>query len=124
MDDDKSRRDEPKDPPPHEPGAEEGSGGSADVPPAVPSDDDSALGALSAGEARNRNDLVIVGYDATPEAVKAIQRGSALKADVAQQRLQHPQGRRGPLAPVGQVAELPPPERLGVPALVIVPQTV
>jgi ribose transport system substrate-binding protein len=47
--------------------------------------DDSALGALSAAEARNRNDLVIVGYDATPEAVKAIQRGSALKADVAQQ---------------------------------------
>ena len=28
---------------------------------------------------------VIVGYDAIPEAVKAIQRGSALKADVAQQ---------------------------------------
>lgn len=47
--------------------------------------DDSALGALSAAEARNRNDIVIVGYDATPEAVKAIQRGSALKADVAQQ---------------------------------------
>ena len=47
--------------------------------------DDSALGALSAAEARGRNDLVIVGYDATPEAVKAIQRGSSLKADVAQQ---------------------------------------
>ena len=47
--------------------------------------DDSALGALSASEARGRNDLVIVGYDATTEAVKAIQRGSALKADVAQQ---------------------------------------
>jgi ribose transport system substrate-binding protein len=47
--------------------------------------DDSALGALSAAEARGRNDLVIVGYDAIPEAVKAIQRGSALKADVAQQ---------------------------------------
>lgn len=47
--------------------------------------DDSALGALSAAEARGKNDLVIVGYDATPEAVKAIQRGSALKADVAQQ---------------------------------------
>ncbi len=47
--------------------------------------DDSALGALSAAEARGRNDLVIVGYDATPEAVKAITRGSALKADVAQQ---------------------------------------
>jgi ribose transport system substrate-binding protein len=47
--------------------------------------DDSALGALSATEARGRTDLVIVGYDATPEAVQAIQRGSALKADVAQQ---------------------------------------
>lgn len=47
--------------------------------------DDSALGALSAAEARGRADLVIVGYDATPEAVKAIRRGSPLKADVAQQ---------------------------------------
>jgi ABC-type sugar transport system substrate-binding protein len=47
--------------------------------------DDSALGALSAAEARGRNDLVIVGYDATPEAVNAIQRGSAVKAYVAQQ---------------------------------------
>jgi ribose transport system substrate-binding protein len=47
--------------------------------------DDSALGALSAVEGSGRKDLVIVGYDATPEAVKAIQRGSALKADVAQQ---------------------------------------
>lgn len=47
--------------------------------------DDSALGALSAAEAGGRNDLVIVGYDATPEAVKAILRGSPLKADVAQQ---------------------------------------
>jgi ribose transport system substrate-binding protein len=47
--------------------------------------DDSALGALSAAEGRGKGDIVIVGYDATPEAVKAIQRGSALKADVAQQ---------------------------------------
>jgi ribose transport system substrate-binding protein len=47
--------------------------------------DDSALGALSAAEARGRNDLAIVGYDAIPEAVKAIERGSDLKADVAQQ---------------------------------------
>jgi ribose transport system substrate-binding protein len=47
--------------------------------------DDSALGALSAAEARGRGDLVIVGYDATPEAVRAIRRGSQLKADVAQQ---------------------------------------
>jgi len=47
--------------------------------------DDSALGALSAAETRGRGDLVIVGYDATPEAVRAIRRGSQLKADVAQQ---------------------------------------
>ncbi|HEX8338152.1 MAG TPA: substrate-binding domain-containing protein [Pyrinomonadaceae bacterium] len=47
--------------------------------------DDSALGALSAAESRGKNDLVIVGYDAIPEAVSAIKRGSALKADVAQQ---------------------------------------
>jgi ribose transport system substrate-binding protein len=47
--------------------------------------DDSALGALSAAEARGKGDMVIVGYDAIPEAVKAIQRGSALRADVAQQ---------------------------------------
>jgi ribose transport system substrate-binding protein len=47
--------------------------------------DDSALGALSAAEGHGKGDVVIVGYDATPEAVKAIQRGSALKADVAQQ---------------------------------------
>lgn len=47
--------------------------------------DDTALGALSAAEARGRNDLVIVGYDGTPEARRAISRGSALKADVVQQ---------------------------------------
>ncbi len=46
--------------------------------------DDSALGALSAAEARGRKDLIIVGYDATPEAVKAIKAGGAFKADVAQ----------------------------------------
>ena len=47
--------------------------------------DDTALGTLSAAESRGRKDLVIVGYDATPEAVKAIKSGGALKADVAQQ---------------------------------------
>ncbi len=46
--------------------------------------DDSALGALSAAEARGRTDLIIVGYDATAEALRAIKRGSALRADVAQ----------------------------------------
>ncbi len=47
--------------------------------------DETALGALSAAEARGKADLIIVGYDAAPEAVAAIKRGSALKADVAQQ---------------------------------------
>jgi ribose transport system substrate-binding protein len=43
--------------------------------------DDTALGALRAvGDA----DLVIVGYDGTPEACDAIRRGTALKADVVQ----------------------------------------
>lgn len=46
--------------------------------------DDSALGALRAVEAARRTDLVIIGYDATPEARAAIRRGSALKADVVQ----------------------------------------
>jgi ribose transport system substrate-binding protein len=48
--------------------------------------DDSALGALRAVEASGRTGIVIIGYDATPEARAAIQRGSALKADV----IQHP----------------------------------
>jgi len=47
--------------------------------------DETALGALSSAEARGKNDLIIVGYDAAPEAVAAIKRGSALRADVAQQ---------------------------------------
>lgn len=46
--------------------------------------DDSALGALSAAEARGRKDLIIIGYDATPEAVKAIKTGGPFKADIAQ----------------------------------------
>lgn len=47
--------------------------------------DETALGALSAAEARGKSDLIIVGYDAAPEAVAAIKRNSPLKADVAQQ---------------------------------------
>ena len=46
--------------------------------------DDSALGALSVVEAAGRKNIAIVGYDATDEARAAIARGSALKADVAQ----------------------------------------
>lgn len=49
--------------------------------------DETALGALSSAEARGKNDLIIVGYDAAPEAIHAIKPRSALKADVAQQPL-------------------------------------
>ncbi len=48
--------------------------------------DDSALGALAVLEAAKRDDIVIVGFDATAEAQEAIRRGSALKADI----MQHP----------------------------------
>jgi len=46
--------------------------------------DDCALGALASIEAAGRKDIVIVGYDATPEARAAIERGSALAADAVQ----------------------------------------
>jgi len=46
--------------------------------------DDSALGALDAAQTFNRKNLVIVGYDATPPAVKAILDDTPLKADVIQ----------------------------------------
>ncbi|MCL5772998.1 MAG: substrate-binding domain-containing protein [Firmicutes bacterium] len=46
--------------------------------------DDTALGCLSAVEAAKRNNIIIVGYDAIPEAREAILRGSPLKGDVAQ----------------------------------------
>jgi ribose transport system substrate-binding protein len=46
--------------------------------------DDSALGAAAVIESAGRKDIVVVGYDATPEAQAAIARGSPLKADVVQ----------------------------------------
>jgi ribose transport system substrate-binding protein len=46
--------------------------------------DDSALGALSVLDAAGREDIVIVGFDATEEAQKAIRTGGPLKADVMQ----------------------------------------
>ena len=46
--------------------------------------DDSALGALDAAQTFSRKGIVIVGYDATPAAVKAILEDSPLKADVIQ----------------------------------------
>ena len=46
--------------------------------------DDSALGAVSVLEAANRTDVVVVGFDATAQAIDAIRRGGPLKADIAQ----------------------------------------
>jgi ribose transport system substrate-binding protein len=46
--------------------------------------DDSALGATAALEAAGRKDVVVIGYDATPEARRAIASGGPLKADVVQ----------------------------------------
>lgn len=47
--------------------------------------DETALGALSAAQTRGLKDLIIVGYDAAPEAIEKIKAGTNLKADVAQQ---------------------------------------
>ncbi len=47
--------------------------------------DETALGVLASATSHSMKDLIIVGYDAAPEALKAIASGSALKADVAQQ---------------------------------------
>ena len=46
--------------------------------------DETALGALSSAQSHGLKKLVIVGYDATPEAVAAINAGTQLEADVAQ----------------------------------------
>ncbi|HYV97987.1 MAG TPA: substrate-binding domain-containing protein [Gemmatimonadaceae bacterium] len=47
--------------------------------------DESALGVLSSAQSHKMTKLVIVGYDAAPEAQKAITGGTPLRADVAQQ---------------------------------------
>jgi ribose transport system substrate-binding protein len=48
------------------------------------SNDDCALGALAAVQASGRTGILIVGYDATPEARTAIAGGTALVADAVQ----------------------------------------
>jgi ribose transport system substrate-binding protein len=46
--------------------------------------DDSALGATAVLNAAGRTDVVVVGFDATPQAVAEIKAGGPLKADIAQ----------------------------------------
>lgn len=48
------------------------------------SNDDCALGALAAIQAAGRDDIIVVGYDATPEARTAIAGGTQLIADAVQ----------------------------------------
>ncbi len=48
------------------------------------SNDDCALGALASLNAAGRTDVIVVGYDATPEARTAIARGTLLVADAVQ----------------------------------------
>ena len=48
------------------------------------SNDDCALGALASVRAAGRADMLIVGFDATPEARSAIEEGGQLKADAIQ----------------------------------------
>ena len=48
------------------------------------SNDDCALGALASVRAAGRSNIVIVGFDATPEARSAISEGGPLKADAIQ----------------------------------------
>ncbi len=52
------------------------------------SNDDCALGALASVEASGRTGILIVGFDATPEARSAIARGTPLVADAVQHPVQ------------------------------------
>lgn len=58
--------------------------GAAHIDAIFGSNDDCALGALASLQAAGRNDVIIVGYDATPEARTAIAGHTALEADAAQ----------------------------------------
>jgi ribose transport system substrate-binding protein len=46
--------------------------------------DDCGLAAVQAAQATGREDLIVVGFDATPQAVQYIRQGSVLKADASQ----------------------------------------
>ena len=79
--------------------------------------DETALGALSSAQTHGLKDLVIVGYDATPEALKAIVQGTQLKADVAQQPAEI--GRRTIDAIAAHFAGQPPPAVVAVPVRIV-----
>jgi len=79
--------------------------------------DETALGVLASAKSHDLKDLVIVGYDAAPEALRAIASGSALKADVAQQPREI--GVRTIDAIADHFAGRTPPPRIAVPVRII-----
>jgi ribose transport system substrate-binding protein len=79
--------------------------------------DETALGVLASATSHGMKQLVIVGYDAGPEALKAIAAGSALKADVAQQPREI--GVRTIEAIADHFAGKSPPARIAVPVRII-----
>ena len=79
--------------------------------------DETALGVLASATSHSMKDLVIVGYDAAPEALKAIASGSQLKADVAQQPRQI--GVQTIDAIADHFAGKAPPARIAVPVRIV-----
>ena len=79
--------------------------------------DETALGVLASATSHGMTRLIIVGYDAAPEALKAIAAGSALKADVAQQPREI--GVRTIEAIADHFAGRNPPARIAVPVRII-----
>lgn len=79
--------------------------------------DETALGVLASATSHNMQKLSIVGYDAAPEALKAIAAGTALKADVAQQPREI--GIRTIEAIADHFAGKNPPARIAVPVRII-----
>ena len=81
------------------------------------SNDDCALGALAAVQAAGRPGILIVGYDATPEARTAIASGTPLVADA----VQHPEviGRRAVETVAAYLRGERVPERIAVPVSLV-----
>jgi len=79
--------------------------------------DETALGVLASATSHKMKNLAIVGYDAAPEALKAIAAGSALKADVAQQPREI--GVQAIEAIADHFAGKTPPARIAVPVRII-----
>ncbi|HEY4322178.1 MAG TPA: substrate-binding domain-containing protein [Gemmatimonadales bacterium] len=79
--------------------------------------DESALGVLSSVQSHHRDNLVIVGYDASAEAQKAIAGGTPLKADVAQQPGAIGAQTIGAIA--AYLAGTPPAARIAVPVRIV-----